>query len=336
MAMLEKVKNMIQIRPMNAQDVPAAAEIFIPRFKHLRKNNPSLPETFANPAELWKALSALLETCPVLCAWDGEKMIGYLGWFIAPHFRGTRRTAAYCPEWAHAVLPGSEDRCYRALYSEAARIWEKAGCEAHAITVLADQPDTVKAFFWRGFGMLVVDGVRSIQRVGSTLPLGSEVRKAAEKDAHALAGLEQAHARHYASPPVHMAAYEPRTEQEIIEAIRDPQKSYWLAEVGGEAAAYVRFEVGDQDRARVVRAQDMVAVTGAFTLPNWRGKRFMATLLDAGLAEFSAKGYKNCCVDYEAINPEASAFWPRYFSPVCYSLLRIPESLPLVYNDKTG
>jgi len=327
---------MIQIRPLNAQDVPAASEIFIPRFKHLRKNNPSLPDTFANPAVVWKSLSALLETCPVLCAWEGEKMIGYLGWYIAPNFRGTQRTAAYCPEWAHAVLPGSEEKCYRALYGEAAIIWEKAGCQAHAVTLLADQPDTVKTWFWCGFGMLVVDGVRSIQRVGSTLPLGSEVHKAQEKDARALAELELAHARHYTSPPVHMSAYEPRTEQEIVDNIRNPEKSYWLAEVSGEAVAYVRFEVGDQDRAKIVRADDMVAVTGAFTLPQWRGKRFMATLLDAGLAEFVAKGYKHCCVDYEAINPEASAFWPRYFSPVCYSLMRIPESFTLAYNDQTG
>ncbi|HWQ45703.1 MAG TPA: GNAT family N-acetyltransferase, partial [Longilinea sp.] len=325
-------EEMIQIQLINAQDVPAAADLFITRFKHLRKNATSLPETFCNPAVVWNVLSDLLGTCPMLGAWEGEKMIGYLGWYIALNFRGTKRTAAYCPEWAHTALPGLEDKAYRALYSEASMVWEKAGCEAHAITVLADQADTVKAWFWRGFGMLVVDGVRSIQRVGSTLPLGSDVRKATEKDVPALASLELAHSRHYSSPPVHMAAYTPRKEEDILAALQQADKSYWLALAGGEAAAFVRFEVGDEDRARVVRADDMVAVTGAFTLPKWRGKKFMATLLDAGLAEFAAKGYKHCCVDYEAINPEASAFWPRYFTPVCYSLLRIPESISQAYN----
>lgn len=31
-------------------------------------------------------------------------------------------------------------------------------------------------------------------------------------------------------------------------------------------------------------------------------------------------------VDFEAVNPEATAFWMGYFTPICHSLMRVPES----------
>jgi len=48
-------------------------------------------------------------------------------------------------------------------------------------------------------------------------------------------------------------------------------------------------------------------------------------LLRAALEDHRARGFRRCAVDFESFNPEAAAFWPRFFQPVCYSLMRIPE-----------
>jgi len=31
-------------------------------------------------------------------------------------------------------------------------------------------------------------------------------------------------------------------------------------------------------------------------------------------------------LDFESFNPQARSFWLRYFQPVAYSLMRIPEA----------
>jgi hypothetical protein len=49
-------------------------------------------------------------------------------------------------------------------------------------------------------------------------------------------------------------------------------------------------------------------------------------MLDAAIRYYAAEGLASCAVDFEAFNPEATAFWLRHFTPVCHSLMRVPES----------
>ena len=46
------------------------------------------------------------------------------------------------------------------------------------------------------------------------------------------------------------------------------------------------------------------------------------------LRHYAGEGVTTCAVDFEAFNPEATAFWLRHFTPVCFSLMRVPEALP--------
>jgi hypothetical protein len=58
----------------------------------------------------------------------------------------------------------------------------------------------------------------------------------------------------------------------------------------------------------------------------YRGRHAAANLLSAGVEQYRQLDYTACAVNFESINPEAAAFWPQHFSPVCHSLLRIPEN----------
>jgi hypothetical protein len=50
-------------------------------------------------------------------------------------------------------------------------------------------------------------------------------------------------------------------------------------------------------------------------------------LLDAALRDYQAHGLTFCAVNFESFNPEAAAFWMKYFEPVCLSVVRVPEAL---------
>jgi hypothetical protein len=58
-----------------------------------------------------------------------------------------------------------------------------------------------------------------------------------------------------------------------------------------------------------------------------RGRGAGAAILDAPLGHYAAEGLTTCAVDYEGFNAEAAVFWPRWFTSVAYSLLRVPETL---------
>jgi hypothetical protein len=57
----------------------------------------------------------------------------------------------------------------------------------------------------------------------------------------------------------------------------------------------------------------------------YRGRRAAPAMLQAALAHYARLGLPALYTNFESFNPEAAAFWPRHFRPVCYSLMRAPE-----------
>jgi hypothetical protein len=46
----------------------------------------------------------------------------------------------------------------------------------------------------------------------------------------------------------------------------------------------------------------------------------------AALGDYGGRGFTRCAVDFESFNPEAAVFWMKYFTPVCLSVMRVPET----------
>ena len=121
-------------------------------------------------------------------------------WMLLDGFRNTSRLGAYCPVWAHAVEEGSENAIYAALYREAATQWHAAGCQVHALTLLAHDQVARDFWFWNGFGSIAIDAIRSTKPIGVQPPQHLTIRKAEIEDAKAIAMIEAEHWRHYAQP----------------------------------------------------------------------------------------------------------------------------------------
>src|SRR6185369_15131341 len=98
--------------------------------------------------------------CPGVVALNGSKLVGYMGWYLVDHFRGTERKCAFCTEWGHGAIEEAKPEIYRAMYRVAAQYWSDSGCDAHGLTLLAHDRQAQEVWFWNGFGLTVVDAIR--------------------------------------------------------------------------------------------------------------------------------------------------------------------------------
>ncbi len=323
----------MQILPFEKEHIPAAAALFTASFKSLRKELPILPDRMEDPAAVSALLEGLLARSAGVAAYEQDRLVGYLGWWIVDGFRSTTRRAAYVPEWAHAALEGRKTAAYRALYRSAAELWAWQGCDTHAITLLASDQPAIETWFWNGFGLTVVDAARTTgpldpeRGASPSVPQGFTLRKASPADAGALAELEREHAVHYTQTPVYMVPFTPFDAGEYGRFLDQPGNHAWLGWYDERPAGYIRFEAKSNGAAEIVFGPTSTACTFAFVRPAFRGRGLLSALLEAALAYFSARNFQCCSVDFESFNPEAAAFWMRYFKPVCYSLLRVPEKI---------
>lgn len=311
--------------------LPDMAQLFIQNFSKLRAAVPVLPDLMQNIDHIIDLLSGLSESCPGVVALEGGSVVGYIGWYVVEHFRSTDRRCGFCTEWAHSTVEGLSAAVYRVMYREAARHWLDCGCAVHGLTLLAHDHPAREVWFWNGFGLAVVDAIRSTQPLGIAPPTGYVVRPATMDDIDALVALELEHGQHYQQPPVLMEAYHPVDADGLKSFLAKPWNSIWLAVAGSDYMGYARFDADNSDSARVVMAPDQVANTGAFVRPQYRGRRAAASMIDAALAHYAAQGFTRCSVDFESFNPEAASFWTRYFEPVCFSVLRVPEKSGAIY-----
>ncbi|MBI5961706.1 MAG: GNAT family N-acetyltransferase [Chloroflexi bacterium] len=319
----------MQITAFQPDHIPAAAALFIDNLKQQRTILPILPDRLENPQTVAEKLGGFIQYGPAFAALDGGKLVGYLGAYLVEGFRDTDRKAAYCPEWGYGTIRSGSPAITQALYRAAAAEWTRAGCHTHAITLLAHDHAAEKVWFWNGFGLAVVDAVRPFTPLEGVRADGYTVRKATSADVETLAILDAEHIDHYTQPPTLMT---PRTLTDVAafaELLTNPHHSVWLAEQDGAPMGFMRFEGSSFGAADVINAETTTTITGAYVRPAYRGRRAAVALLDGALRDYAARGFACCAVNFESFNPEAADFWMKYFTPACYSLMRVPESLRL-------
>jgi GNAT superfamily N-acetyltransferase len=314
----------MEIVPFQASHLPEAAALFAGNFKRLRAQVDALPDGMEDAAQVAIRLEALAERS--WAAVERGTLVGYLGAFVIDHFRDTERKGAFCPEWGHAALEADKPAIYRALYRAAAARWAALGCEVHAISLLAHDSAAREVWFWQGFGLAVVDAIRPITPLANAAPDGLAIRQAAPDDAERLTALDTAHWHHYPQPPIFMVPHNPRDAAGFSAFLSDPVNGVWLASDGGEPVGFMQFERRSNGAADIVSADTTIAITGAYVDPRCRGRGAGKALLDAALRAYAGRGFTRCAVDFESFNPEAAAFWTKYFTPVCLSVMRVPET----------
>lgn len=315
----------IEVTPIHPDDIPAAAGLFAQDFSKLRETAPELAPDLADPAQVEPMLAHLFDQRPGLAARQSGQLVGYLGAYLVPDFRGTARLGAYVPEWGHCAVAQHRPQVYQALYGAASAQWTSDGCRVYAITTLAHNHQEREFWFWNGFGLTVVDALRPMQPLPTAPSSPLAIRKASPQDADSLHALDVEHRRHYSQPPVLMAPQPVTSRQAFNEFLSQPENAVWMAWDGPTPAGFMRFDGYEVNGARLLEGEGGIYISGAYVRPGYRGQRAAQAMLDAALREYSGRGYRRCVVDFESINPEARSFWLKYFQPVAFSLLRVPE-----------
>jgi GNAT superfamily N-acetyltransferase len=154
------------------------------------------------------------------------------------------------------------------------------------------------------------------------------VRRATAGDITALVELDAEHWQHYTRPPIFMPPHAGSTAAEAAEFLARPKNSVWLALDREPPIGFMRFEGYDFDGVTMVRSDHTIAITGAYVRPAYRGRKAAGALLEAALRNYADRGMTYCAVVFESFNPEAAAFWMKYFEPVGLSVARVPEAVP--------
>jgi len=317
----------IEVTPIHPVDYSQAAALFVQDYRRLREKIPVLSRRMDDMSWVESQLERLFNQCPGLAARQDGQLVGYLGWYIVPGFRGATRTGAYVPEWGHCAAAQVLPQVYQTLYQEATTIWTTAEARSHAITMLAHNRAERDFWFWNGFGLLVVDAIRPMRPLEHPAPSALIIRKAIPTDAAALHALDVEHRRHYTQPPVFMSPLQASvtSTQEWLEFLNQPENAVWIALAGETPAGFIRFDANYINGSAILEGESTVFICGAYVRPDYRGHGAASAILDAALQDYAGRGYQRCTLDFESVNPQASAFWLRYFQPVAYSLLRIPE-----------
>jgi ribosomal protein S18 acetylase RimI-like enzyme len=317
----------IEISPLRREHIPQAAALFVESCRKQRRATPSLSDRLEDAERVAAMLDRMLGTCPGVAAVEDGRLVGYMVWYIVDRFRKTDRKGAYCPEWGHATVDEKKPEIYRAMYRVAAAGWAAAGCQVHAVTLLAYDRAAEQVWFWNGFGLTVVDAVRPMRPLDGPCSTPVSIRKATQADAPILAILDAEHCRHYTASPVFMPPPHNGDAAQFAEFLSRPKNSVWLAMDGKLPVGFIRYDGYDSDGVEIVNGEAAAYITGAYVRPAYRGRKVGAALLDGAFRDYAGQGLTCCAVNFESFNPEAASFWMRHFEPVCLSVLRVPETL---------
>ena len=305
-----------EIADLGPDHVRQAAALAAERYRILRAHTPHLPARWEDPDLILPMLGELVGQVPGVAALRDGRLVGFLTGFLFSGFRG--KDAAYSPEWANGVVVDSGDGLYHDLYTAISARWLGAGAATHLITLPAYDRASLDAWHWMGFGKMSVDAVRDLSPLDAPDP-GYAIRRAGLDDAPALAVLRHALWHHLSLPPVYL--YDEEYEN-MADWLADPAHAAWAAMEGDRAVAFIQIQPVPGDVCAAVRDPGTASITGAFVEERARRSGLGAALLDRALAWAREQGYERCGVDFEPDNRQATRFWPRYFRPVCFSLMR--------------
>jgi GNAT superfamily N-acetyltransferase len=315
----------MNIRLLDAKDISSAAELSLRMHESLRLNLPFLPPRRAE--DLAQRLHWILDNGKLLGLFDGPELAAFLGGFRLDDFRNAG-PGFYSPDWCHghaAGIPAAE--AYRPLYRELATVALSLGCRIHALSVYASELETTEVFSLSGFGRIVLDAalpaVALAKRLVPERQLPINIRRATPVDAATLSNLQAELAAHIGASPILMPNARGADRDEWAEWLADGTRISLLAETrDGAPLGFIKAEAPQFDVSYSVHADSTLAINGMYVKPQARRGGTASALLTRLTAYGLEWGKSLISVDCETTNPEAFAFWTKYFTPVTWSMER--------------
>ncbi|MDL2233779.1 GNAT family N-acetyltransferase [Ruminococcaceae bacterium OttesenSCG-928-L11] len=277
---------------------------------------PDLPN-----AGQWPELTSLAQNGLGVAAVENGRLLGYLcaeGPF-GNAFRSTQTVGVFSPLHAHSTIPENREKLYGRLYQAAGEKWARAGAHSHGISLYAHDEAANALFYRYGFGIRCVDAVKRLEAApipdsdGYTM---EELPSSAFLQAHPLMLALDVHMA--ASPTFILRRSE--TEAEFLQNAAADSARFFVARQQGQVIAMLKTSAEGETFLRELPGY--THITGAYTLPEYRGKGVAEALLRYLCATLYAEGYRLLGVDCESINPAAYGFWQKHFDIYTHGIVR--------------
>jgi len=311
----------MEIITFNENHVEPAAKLFSIFYKEAREKLSVLPQKYEDGKIILPLLQDIYKKSFGVVAVDNGQLVGYLIGLPVPNFKGTQR-GIYCPEWAHVAIGENRVEVLKLMYERASSNWVENGCLTHAITLFANDNEAIDIWFRNGFGMHVVDGVRTLDILSEEVNCDVEIRKCNYDDVSSVVPLLVGLKRHFASSPTYIPLINIKNTKDTCEWLEKPNNSIWLGVYNGEIISVMKVIYKGSNDAQILSDDDTVSIGETFTREDFRGRGVTRAILQKVIEESSLQGYKRCAVVFESQNILASKFWLRYFQPAFYSLVR--------------
>lgn len=311
---------MIRLEPLSLGHLHDAACLFASDYRQFRSTVPLLPDLYQHPHVIQSMLREVISTNPAIAAFSDRDLVGYLTGYLIPTFKGTS-PGVYCPEWAHAAVGKDKIDVYYDLLKSISQQWVSQGHTTHALTIFAEDESLKDFLSWNGFGLLVVDALRGVEKVEPGRTSEGQIRAATEHDLKTVFTFENALNEFSAESPIFR--YAPAVqERSVRSALIDENCRFWIIEQAGRPKGYLSVKRHNTDACKIIQDQGTLSIVGAYVEPEVRKRGLGRQLLNAALSWARQSQFARCSVDFESQNREGTSFWLRYFTPVCYSFLR--------------
>jgi len=250
---------------------------------------------------------------------QGSTLLGYILAYPIPEFFGSQ-PGVFVPEFGHGESEEHRSKIAQKLYLHASTAWVSLGKTSHAIAIFAHDKELLDSWFWQGFGLRCVNGIRKTSLVEQKQS-SYQLLKLDSSKLDLLADLHREHNRYYRQAPIFMPNADEDPVEDLKTWISEENRHIWVAlDTFGQAVGYMRVQL--QGESILSRHPMMMNITGAFVSPQNRESGCGRALLNAVETWQIENGYNLTGVDYESINPNASHFWNKFFTSYTLSLTR--------------
>ncbi|WP_371806708.1 N-acetyltransferase family protein [Candidatus Lokiarchaeum ossiferum] len=315
---------MIEVFKFKPEHVVNAAKLFVEGYKRLGKTYLDLPSKYGDLYFVGSKLVNIIKENPSFVAVRNGELIGYLtGFANIPSLKG-RSMGVYIPEWAHgSINTKDKEKIYSKLYSHLSKIWIAEKNYTHLITYYGEDVKLNAQFHKFGFGLLVIDGYRTLTPLKINDNPAFYIRQAKKEDLRILSHFNELIYKHLRDAPTFLySSPSQKSLEEIEKNFLGSNRITFVAEHEGKIVSIIRAMLNEGPGCEVVQDTGTLGVNFGYTLPEMRGSGIASLVLNK-LIEWGKKNdMKRCVVDFESQNIEAYNFWLRYFQPICYSGIR--------------
>lgn len=307
-----------QIKDFVSDYVGAAEELAWQNYEEERRCVPeSLPSVAGVPSLLPYAENGL-----GVAAFAGETLVGFLC-TVPPFrhaFRSTDAVGVFSPLGANGAAAEERAAIYAWMYQAAGEKWAAAGASSHAVSLYAHDRETQLQFFRYGFGHRCMSAIRKIDDFDvETSGSDASFRELAPDEAPRALPLQHQLDAHMAQSPTFILRPLDTEAQYLAEA-RENGVRIFAAYIDGGIVAFLKLE--NNGETFLCGTPGYIHITGAFCLPEHRGKGIYAKLLHFAVQVLKKDGTIWLGVDCETINPDADRFWSSHFHVYDHSVTR--------------